>query len=193
MKKLIDAGINSFILRWVTSYLCGRRQYVAVNGQRSPTSVVVSGVPQGSVLGPLLFLIYVNDFDSLPVSIDTLSSLFADDLLMYRIINTSEDYKELQSDVDIVCNWVDENKLAFNRNKCKYMVVSRLKSRAQLVEPMLLLGEPIERVSSYKYLGVILTDYLSWSMHIDRISVKQDVLLDCFTENSTNGLLLMLF
>ena len=56
------------------------------------------------------FLIYVNDIDSLPVSIDTLSSLFADDLLMYRIINTSEDYKELQSDVDIVCNWVDEMK-----------------------------------------------------------------------------------
>ena len=52
------------------------------------------------------------------------------------------------------------------------MVVSRLKSRAQLVEPMLLLGEPIERVTSYKYLGVILTDNLSWSMHIDRISSK---------------------
>ena len=113
-----------------------------------------------------------NDIDSLPVSIDTLSSLFADDLLMYRIINTSEDYKELQSDVVIVCNWVDENKLAFNRNKCKYMVVSRLQSRAQLVEPMLLHGEPIERVTSYKYLGVILTDNLSWSMHIDRISSK---------------------
>ena len=110
LQKLIDAGINSFILRWVTSYLCGRLQYVIVNGQRSSTSVVVSGVPQGSVLAPLLFLIYVNDIDSLPVSIDTLSSLFADDLLMYRIINTSEDYKELQSDVDIVCNWVDEMK-----------------------------------------------------------------------------------
>ena len=69
-------------------------------------------------MGPLLFLIYVNDFDSLPVSIDTLSSLFADALLMYRIINTSEDYKELQSEVEIVCNWVDENNLAFNCNKC---------------------------------------------------------------------------
>ena len=66
------------------------------------------------------------------------------------IINWPEDYKELQGDVDIVGNRVDESKLALNCNKRKYMVASRLKSRAQPVQPMLLYGESIERVTSYK-------------------------------------------
>ena len=86
MDKLTFAGLNSYILRWVASYLCNRRQYIVLNGEKSATTDVVSGVPQGSVLGPLLFLIYINDSVQEPLSDGTQISLFVDDILMYRII-----------------------------------------------------------------------------------------------------------
>ena len=170
--KLTFAGLNPYILRWVASYLCNRQQHVVLNGKDSSTTDVVSGVPQGSVLGPLLFLIYINDSVHEPLSDGTLISLYADDILMYRIINCLRDYEKLQKDTDTVCSWVDNNELALNRIKCKYMVVSRLKSRAVLSQTMLLYGEPMERVTNYRYLGVILTEDLSWSLHVDRISCK---------------------
>ena len=172
MDKLTFAGLNPYILRWVASCLCNRRQYVVLNGKESSIIDVVSGVPQGSVLGPLLFLLYINDSVQEPLSDGTLISLYADDILMYRIINCVRDYKMLQSDIDTVSRWVDINELALNHIKCKYMVVSRLKSRAVPSPTMLLYGQPMEWVTNYKYLGVLLTEELSWSLHIEKISCK---------------------
>ena len=166
------AGLNPYILRWVVSYLCNRKQYVVLNGKDYSTTNVMSGVPQGSVLGPLLFLIYINDSVQGPLSDGTLISLYADDILLYRIINCLRDYEILQKDTDSVCTWVDTNELALNRIKCKYMVVSRLKSRAVPSQSMLLYGQPMEQVANYKYLGVFLTEDLSWSLHIDKITCK---------------------
>ena len=140
MDKLTFAGLNPYILRWVASYLCNRRQYVVLNGKESSIIDVVSGVPQGSVLGPLLFLLYINESVQEPLSDGTPISLYADDILMYRIINCVQDYKMLQSDIDTVSRWVDINELALNHIKCKYMVVSRLKSRAVPSPTMLLYG-----------------------------------------------------
>ena len=147
-------------------------QYVVLNGKTSSTTDVVSGVPQGSVLGPLLFIFYINDSVMEPLTDSTYISLYADDMLMYRIIHSIQDYEALQEDTNTVCNWVDSNELALNSNKCKYMVVSRLRSRSVPTRPMLLYGQPMQQVSNYKYLGVVLTDDLSWSLHIDNISCK---------------------
>ena len=76
------------------------------------------------------------------------------------IINCLQDYEILQKDTDSVCSWVDTNELVLNRIKCKYMVVSRLKSRAVPSQSMLLYGQPMEQVANYKYLGVVLPEDL---------------------------------
>ena len=166
--KLENIGLNQYILRWIVYYLSGRSQYVVCNGGRSSTEVVLSGVPQGSVLGPLLFLIYVNDSTFQPLSISSVINLYADDTLLYRVIKSSHDYVELQCDV---------NTMALNDTICKYMVISRLKSRALPPHQITLHDQPMERVSNYKYLGVLISDDLSWSPHIDKITSKARRLL----------------
>ena len=95
----------SIILKWTYSYLCNRQQFVVFSGKQSSTKPVLSEVPQSSVLGPLLFLIYINeDLDN-----ETHIILYADDILLYRAISSSQDYKMLQADVDTLSTWVTSN------------------------------------------------------------------------------------
>ena len=82
MERLSATGVNPFIFRWITSYLSNRSQYVVLNGERSTTDVI-SGVPQGSVLGPLLFFVHINDAERELLSDGTIINLFADDTLFY--------------------------------------------------------------------------------------------------------------
>ena len=110
--------------------LHGRVQSVVLDGKTSTAIPVLSGVPQGSVLGPLLFLIYINDSASEKLNSGTQITMYADDLLLYREINCPEDYLKLQQDVNRIANWVDVNKLKLNSKKCKYMIVSRLRGRS---------------------------------------------------------------
>ena len=99
-------------------------------------------------------------------------NLYADDTLLYRAIKSSHDYVELQCDINTIAKLVDENNLALNDTKCKYMVISRLKSRALPPQQVKLHDQPMERVSSYKYLGVLISDDQSWSPNIDKIANK---------------------
>ena len=152
------------------SYLLDREQYVVLDGKASPSIPVLSGVPQGSVLDPLLFLIYINDVADEQLNCGSFTTLYADDLLLYREISCPDDYAKIQSDVNNLSTWVDINNLTLNGSKCKYMIISRLK-RNLVVAPVLpLYNNSIEKVSSYKYLGVIIMDYLLWSAHIEQIA-----------------------
>ncbi len=125
MSKLTNLNLDPHLVSWVASYLRNRSQYVTINGKSSNISEVVSGVPQGSVLGPLLFLIYINDIDLHQNEGSLL--LYADDLLLYHPIQSPEDYLKLQGDIDQVelQAWSETNVLLFNQSKCKYMAISR--------------------------------------------------------------------
>ena len=118
LEKLKTSGVNEHILSWLFSYLQGREQSVVLDGKTSSTVPVLSGVPQGSVLGPFLFLIYINNSASEHLNPGTYITMYADDLLLHREINCPEDYFKLQQDVNKIAIWVDVNQLTLNSKKC---------------------------------------------------------------------------
>ena len=176
LDKLRDLQLSEFILKWICDYLTQRKQRVVVNGQTSETLPVLSGVPQGSVIGPLLFLIYIDGMMSVPLSQGSQLTVYADDILLYRPITCQGDFIALQEDINILDAWIEANYLQFNISKCKYMVVSR--KRAGISPASLTLqGNHLERVECFKYLGLLLTPDLSWSTHVDSICSKARKLL----------------
>ncbi len=110
------------MLGWIESFLRGRIQRVSVNGSHSKSIDVTSGVPQGSVLGPTLFLIYINDID---IDIKSTVRLFADDSILYRSIWSHEDQLALQQDLNNLLDWADTWLMEFNVSKCKVLVISQ--------------------------------------------------------------------
>ena len=172
LEKLKASGINGHILSWLFSYLLGREQSVVLDGKTSLTIPVLSGVPQGSVLGPLLFLIYINDSATEQLFAETHITMYADDLLLHREIKCIEDYSKLQQDVNKLASWVDDNKLTLNSKKCKYMIISRLRKKSVPNCAIQLNDQALERVRQYKYLGVVITEDLTWSTYISKITSK---------------------
>ena len=115
MNKLISLHIPTTLISWISSYLYNRKQQVGVPGANSDPVSVTSGVPQGSVLGPLLFLIYVDGLTSIPLSGGSLV-LFADDLLLHKVICTNINFQALQDDVNSLTKWINDHNLALNLN-----------------------------------------------------------------------------
>ena len=100
LDKLKSLQLNDHILKWVCDYLKDRKQRVVVNGEISETLPIISGVPQGSVIGPLLFLIYIDDVLRVPLSEGSRLTVYADDMLLYKPISCQEDLAALQNDID---------------------------------------------------------------------------------------------
>ena len=119
LSELKSLGINSYVLRYLTHYLCKCHQYVCINGSNCNKLLVTSGVPQGSVLGSILFIIYTNDSTHLTLFNGSMT-LFADGIMIYRQ-NCIPDQvlAMLQSDIDSLTSWTDQNFLQFNADKCK--------------------------------------------------------------------------
>ena len=105
IEKLQAIGLDVYLVQWITNYLTNRTQFVVVNGVSSKPLSVISGVPQGSVLGPLLFLIYINGITELPLSPESKLVMYADDILLYRPIRQASDYQRLQQDVEALGKW----------------------------------------------------------------------------------------
>ena len=160
--KLNHYGIQGNLLAWIKNFLTQRTQSVTLEGVTSRSCPVTSGVPQGTVLGPLLFLLFVND---LPRGISSSIRLFADDCLLYRTINDIGDGLSLQRDLDALSKWEKDWQMAFNIEKCHTMCIST----GKVVNPgyqYTLNNYPLERVHHHSYLGVLISEDLKWASHI---------------------------
>ena len=120
-----------------------------MNGSVSSSTPVRSGVPQGSVLGPLLFIIYINDLTLLPLANGSKLSLFADDVILYHPISVLPDYSKIQCDISSIEYWSDSNFLLLNPQKCKYMIVSQRCSPLLPSNALQLYGLSLCKVSLY--------------------------------------------
>lgn len=162
IKKLLA---NPKILRWLDSYLSGRFQYVHIANNTSNLAPVYSGVPQGSVLGPLLFLIYLNDLSS---SSSVRCRLFADDCVAYLPVRTRDDQTALSTYLSAITDWCNSWKMSLNVKKCAQMTITR--KRDPLEFSYKLNNTALQTVHQFKYLGVTITSNLSWNTHIRIIS-----------------------
>jgi hypothetical protein len=122
LHKLNNYGIDGKINKWIENFLTQRQQRVIVEGESSLSCSVESGVPQGTVLGPFLFLCHIND---LPLCVRSQVRLFADDCLLYRSVKTQQDQQQLQTDLHSLERWATKWGMRFNATKCYIMSIHR--------------------------------------------------------------------
>ena len=158
-------GINKYVLRCIRSYLTQRTQFVAVDGCDSHMLPAVSGVPQRSVLGPLLF---INEVTTV-ISGNSEINLFADDIVLYRTIKSQADFDQ---DINCVSSCISEKYLQFNINKCRQLFISQKRVYSLPPPSLLLNGQVLTQVNEYKYLGITITSNMSWSSHITNVCNK---------------------
>ena len=166
-QKLKLYGIKGIPLKLIQSYLSDRYQCVEYEGVRSNLSKIRVGVPQGSILGPLLFLLYINDLPNVCTRSSCL--LYADDTVL---IFENSDHSKLQADLDkdlpTICEWLKANKLSLNTKKTVYQLYNYSHTSFEL--NIILNKEVIEAADKVKYLGIVIDSHLKWNFHIDHIS-----------------------
>jgi hypothetical protein len=180
--KLHYYGVRGALNRWIAAFLSDRRQAVVINGARSDFVSVQFGVPQGSVLGPCLFLVYIND---LPDLLTAHARLFADDTAVYDVVRSAQDQAHLQHNLDQLAEWEKRWDMSFHPGKCTTLPVTR--SRKVLQPAYQLHGHTLANVTSAKYLGVTLTNDLSWNEHINNMCSKANKTLGFLRRNLKIG------
>jgi len=157
--KARSLGLRGNLLAWISSFLKDRTMSVVINGERSSEGNVTSGVPQGSVLGPLLFVIFIND---MPEGILSQIMMFADDTKLFREIVHEDDHNTLQKDLDLLSNWSKDWKLKFHPEKCFIMHLGRSNPKADYH----LNGHILHKSTIEKDLGILVDDKLRFEDHI---------------------------
>jgi len=170
LASLTRVGVCGTLYDWFVDYLSGRSQCVVLEGASSPTIEVTSGVPQGSILGPLLFCLSMDTLSEVSLSSSSSLNMYADDIVFWKPILCDEDLSALQDDISSISEWVSSSGLRLNATKSKCLVISR---KSNPPRPTIRVkGNILELVSSHKYLGVTITNDLSWSTHINHICCK---------------------
>jgi hypothetical protein len=173
INKLAAIGFDPIFLKWIASYLVGRKQYVLLKDIKSDYIHCHSGVPQGSHLGPVIFLLFVNDIPNIFKICNTL--LFADDLKIFMRIDSLIDADKLQTEINNLSRWCSANRLFINVSKCNVMSFYRT------LNPVLfnyyLDGNLLSRVTSIVDLGVTFDRRLTFSLHINKIVLKANSML----------------
>ena len=146
LEKIEEIDFHPAIGKWLWSYLTCQQQRTVISGCVSSTGAVLSVVPQGFTLGPLLFLQYINDISEVPLNSTIV--LYADDMLPYCTVDTPEHMNMLQTDVDHVSDWMSSHHLTLNVAKTKFNQLTRQRGLSQLTSPTID-GEPLEPVSEY--------------------------------------------
>ena len=178
IRKLDFYGVRGKTQDWIKAFLSNRTQQVVLSGEHSDKIHVQSGVPQGSVLGPCLFLLYVND---LAEGLSSTVRLFADDTILYLAIESKDDPDILQEDLKKLEMWSKDWQMELNTEKCKVLRVTR--KRTPLVYDYTLHGKTLKSADCDKYLGVYITHDLSWNTHVSNIVNKGNRTLGVLRRN----------
>jgi len=167
--KLKAYGVSGQLLTWFANYLSGRLQRDVIDGATTQWAPVTSGVPQGSLLRPLLFIIVINDLPDVIIG-DVFTSLYADDTKVYRNINTIEDCMSMQKTLTNMDTWTRHNNIRFNASKCKALTITRKRNPLNFIYK--LDNVELERVSTEKDVGVDITNFLTRTTQIHAITAK---------------------
>ena len=171
LQKLMHYGVKGLPLEWFSSYLNDRTQQVVCNNRLSDILKIKCGVPQGSILGPLLFLIYVNDFCRCVTKGKTI--MFADDTNLFSSESSYEKvFQVANEELKSIDNWLTANKLSLNINKTNYIVFCTPNSKLPGQHALQLRNREIKKVVSVKFLGVIVHEHLSWKPHMEALLSK---------------------
>lgn len=172
LEKLRCYGLNDSALRWFVSYFCARKQYTVIDKVSSDTLPVFYGIPQGSILGPLLFIIFVNDI--VKVSSVVRFILYADDTsVLLSSSNLEQLFRSMNTELVSISRWFTNNKLTINTNKSHYVIFHRKQRPVPEISSSILVdGKVVERTFQVKFLGVQLDEHLDWRKHTGHIIRK---------------------
>ena len=174
LTKLKSYGINNETLHWFKSYLSHRQQQVSISNTKSSFRPISCGVPQGSILGPLLFLLFIND---LPLyTSNVFIDMYADDTTLYYIHTSQETIeRNLQIALNELNIWCKNNGMVLNTAKTKVMLITTMQKRNGIVNDIIELkynNDPLQTITNGKILGIFVDNNLSWSEHVKHITKK---------------------